>query len=129
MTTKFELSVRDSFGDEAKSEGQFAVVSFAYIGGIFKLLAEIEELADKEFPLVLDGPFSKLDVIQRQNVIDTIPTYAPQVILFSKDDINACFGENGVDNVWTIYSNDERNVSFVKQGYDPEVFIINGTDN
>jgi DNA sulfur modification protein DndD len=129
MTTKFELSVRDSFGDEAKSEGQFAVVSFAYIGGIFKLLSEISELADKEFPLVLDGPFSKLDVIQRQNVIDTIPTYAPQVILFSKDDINACFGENGVDNVWTIYSNDERNVSFVKQGYDPEVFIINGTDN
>ena len=125
MTEKFELSVRDSFGDEAKSEGQFAVVSFAYIGGIFKLLADVPELKDKEFPLILDGPFSKLDVIQRQNVINTIPAYAPQVILFSKDDINGCFGENGIENVWTIYSNAERNVSYVEKGYNPEVFSLN----
>lgn len=125
MTEKFELSVRDSFGDEAKSEGQFAVVSFAYIGGIFKLLADVPELKDKEFPLILDGPFSKLDVIQRQNVINTIPAYAPQVILFSKDDINGCFGENGIENVWTIYSNAERNVSYIEKGYNPEVFSLN----
>lgn len=128
MTEKFELSVRDSFGDEAKSEGQFAVVSFAYIGGIFKLLGDVPALCDKEFPLILDGPFSKLDVIQRQNVIDTIPAYAPQVILFSKDDINECFGDGGISNVWTIYSNAERNVSYVKKGYNPEVFSLNGTD-
>ncbi len=125
MTEKFELSVKDSFGDEAKSEGQFAVVSFAYIGGIFKLLGDVPELKGKEFPLILDGPFSKLDVIQRQNVINTIPAYAPQVILFSKDDINNCFGETGIENVWTIYSNAERNVSRVEKGYNPEVFIIN----
>lgn len=125
MTEKFELSVKDSFGDEAKSEGQFAVVSFAYIGGIFKLLGDVPELKGKEFPLILDGPFSKLDVIQRQNVINTIPAYAPQVILFSKDDINDCFGENGIENVWTIYSNAERNVSRVEKGYNPEVFSLN----
>lgn len=63
VTPRFELSVKDSFGDEAKSEGKFAVVSFAYIGGIFKLLSEVPALKGKEFPLVLDGPFSKLDVI------------------------------------------------------------------
>lgn len=126
MTPNFELSVKDSYGDEAKSEGQFAVVSFAYIGGIFKLLAETEELRGKEFPLVLDGPFSKLDVIQRQNVINTIPSYAPQIILFSKDDLSPCFGSDLPDeNIWTIYSNDERNISFVKRGYNREVFIIN----
>lgn len=125
MTEKFELSVKDSFGDEAKSEGQFAVVSFAYIGGIFKLLGDVPELKGKEFPLILDGPFSKLDVIQRQNVINTIPAYAPQVILFSKDDINNCFGENGIENVWTIYSNAERNVSYVEKGFNPEVFSLN----
>ncbi len=128
MTEKFELSVKDSFGDEAKSEGQFAVVSFAYIGGIFKLLNDVPALKGKEFPLILDGPFSKLDVIQRQNVISTIPAYAPQVILFSKDDINECFGDQGIENVWTIYSNDERNVSYVVKRYDPEVFRIAGTD-
>ena len=78
---------------------------------------------------MLDGPFSKLDAQHRQNVIDTIPSYAPQVILFSKDDINSCFGAAGPEHVWTIYSNDERNVSTVKQGYDPEVFSANGTEN
>jgi len=128
MTPKFELSVKDSHGNEAKSEGQFAIVSFAYIGGIFKLLEEVPELKGKEFPLILDGPFSKLDAQHRQNVIDTIPSYAPQVILFSKDDINSCFGADGVEHVWTIYSNEERNVSRVEKGYNPEVFRVNGTD-
>ena len=107
------------------SEGQFAVVSFAYIGGIFKLLGDAPELKGKEFPLVLDGPFSKLDATHRQNVIDTIPAYSPQVILFSKDDINSCFGEDGPPNVWTIYSNKGRNISTVKRGYDPDVFKAN----
>lgn len=129
MTTNFELSVKDSHGNEAKSEGQFAIVSFAYIGGIFKLLKDIPTLQGKEFPLVLDGPFSKLDALHRQNVIDTIPSYAPQIILFSKDDINNCFSSLQPINVWTIYSNNERNISTVKHGYDPEVFIANGTDN
>lgn len=129
VSNRFELSVKDNHGNEAKSEGQFAIVSFAYIGGIFKLLGEIPALQGKEFPLVLDGPFSKLDAQHRQNVIDTIPSYAPQVILFSKDDINSCFGVEGPKNVWTIYSNKERNVSTVKYGYDPEVFSANGTEN
>ena len=129
VTPQFEISVRDSFGDEAKSEGQFAVVSFAYIGGIFKLLSETDALKSKEYPLILDGPFSKLDAQQRQNVVDTIPSYAPQVILFSKDDLNECFHHDTEDCVWTIYSNDERNVSFIKKGYDPEVFTSNAIDN
>ena len=129
MTSKFELRVKDSHGNEAKSEGQFAIVSFAYIGGIFKLLRDVPELKGKEFPLILDGPFSKLDAQHRQNVINTIPSYAPQVILFSKDDINGCFGEKGLEHVWTIYSNEERNISTVKRGYDPEVFSANGTEN
>ena len=129
VSSRFELSVKDSHGNEAKSEGQFAIVSFAYIGGILKLLSDVPELKGKEFPLVLDGPFSKLDAQHRQNVIDTIPSYAPQVILFSKDDINSCFGDAGPEHVWTIYSNEERNVSTVKHGYDPEVFSANGTEN
>lgn len=128
MSSRFELSVKDSHGNEAKSEGQFAIVSFAYIGGIFKLLSSFQEFKGKEFPLVLDGPFSKLDAQHRQNVIDTIPSYAPQVILFSKDDINSCF-DIEPQNVWTIYSNEERNISTVKYGYNPEVFSINGIDN
>ena len=129
MTPRFELSVKDRFGKEDKSEGQFAISSFAYIGGICKLLGEIPSLCDKEFPLVLDGPFSKLDAQHRQNVIDTIPSYAPQVILFSKDDINDCFGDNVPDNIWTIYSNEDRHISKIERGYDPEVFKVNADNS
>ena len=74
---------------------------------------------------MLDGPFSKLDAYHRQNVIDTIPSYAPQVILFSKDDIHNCFASSDSISEWTIYSNDDRNISRVEHGYDPEVFRVN----
>ena len=125
VSQSFELSVKDSYGKEDKSEGQFAITSFAYIGGICDLLRKIPSLSDKEFPLVLDGPFSKLDAYHRQNVIDTIPAYAPQVILFSKDDIHDCFESSDSICEWTIYSNDDRNISRVDSGYDPEVFRVN----
>lgn len=129
VSQKFELSVKDSYGKEDKSEGQFAISSFAYIGGICDLLRKIPSLSDKEFPLVLDGPFSKLDAYHRQNVIDTIPSYAPQVILFSKDDIHNCFDSSESISEWTIYSNDDRNISKVEHGYDPEVFRVNADHN
>lgn len=117
VSPEFTIKVTDSFNDESKSEGQFAVVSFAYIGGIFSLLKTEERLSDKEYPLVLDGPFSKLDPDQRQNVIDTIPSFAPQVILFSKDDLNAYFSPEAIGKIWTIQSNREKNVAQIKEGY------------
>ena len=40
MSSEFAVKVVDSYKDESKSEGQFAVVSFAYIGGILKLVAD-----------------------------------------------------------------------------------------
>lgn len=117
VTSDFFVKVFDSYGDESKSEGQFAIVSFAYIGGILRMLSKEDELANKEYPLVLDGPFSKLDPEQRQNVIDTIPAYAPQVILFSKDDLHECFKKDMIGTVWTIHSNAEKNVAHVEEGY------------
>lgn len=128
LSSKFELSFEDSFGSEAKSEGQFAVTSFAYIGGILKLLSEHDVLKEKEFPLVLDGPFSKLDPIHKQRVINTIPQYAPQIILFSKDDLSDCFDEDMSAFTWTLFSNEEKNISEIKKGYFPEVFEI-GNNN
>ena len=129
VSPDFQLKVQDSYGNEAKSEGQFAVVSFAYIGGIFKLIQSEPLLQGKEFPLVLDGPFSKLDAIQRQNVINTIPQYAPQIILFSKDDITSCFAPETIGGIWTLFSNEEKNVTVVKQGYFREVFGVDGNNN
>lgn len=114
---EFAVFITDSHGSEAKSEGQFAVVSFAYIGGILQMLQTEEQLSQKEYPLVLDGPFSKLDADQCKNVINTIPTFAPQVILFSKDDLTESFAPGHIGRVWTITSNDEKNVARVKEGF------------
>ena len=74
-------------------------------------------LSSKEYPLVLDGPFSKLDPDQRQNVIEMIPQFAPQVILFSKDDLHELFPESSIGKTWTIVSNEEKNVAHVEEGY------------
>ncbi len=117
VSSEFAVRVEDSNGDESKSEGQFAVVSFAYIGGILKMLKDDDKLSAKEYPLILDGPFSKLDSDQRQNVIDVIPKFAPQVILFSKDNLQEYFEEDAIGRVWTIVSNDEKNIASVKEGF------------
>lgn len=117
LTEDFQLQVRDSYGDESKSEGQFAVISFAYIGGILKVLKSHEKLADKEYPLILDGPFSKLDEEQKRNVATIIPQYAPQVIIFSKDPLMDFVDPSRMGKVWTIESNEEKNNASVKEGY------------
>ena len=117
VSKDFSLRVSDSFDDESKSEGQFATVSFAYIGGIFKLLREEEILLNKEYPLVLDAPFSKLGDEPRQKVIETIPEYAPQIILFSKDNLQDCFDADRIGRVYTIVSNAEQNVAHIEEGF------------
>ncbi len=116
VTQDFAVRVTDSYNNESKSEGQFAVVSFAYIGGILKILKDSEELTSKEYPLVLDGPFSKLDKDQRQNVVEALPQFAPQVIVFSKDDLHDVIASENIGEVWTIQSNDEKNIAVVKEG-------------
>ena len=80
------------------------------------LLSE-ECLKAKEYPLVLDGPFSKLDPDQRQNVVNMLPTFAPQVILFSKDDLHSVFPTDTIGRVWTIVSNDEKNIARIEEGH------------
>lgn len=117
VSPEFSVKVIDSYNDESKSEGQFAVVSFAYIGGILKMLQSEDSLSSKEYPLVLDGPFSKLDPDQRQNVVNMIPTFAPQVILFSKDDLHGVFAPGNIGRVWTIVSNAEKNVARIEEGH------------
>lgn len=116
VSQEFAVRVTDSYNDESKSEGQFAVVSFAYIGGILKMLKDDENLQGKEYPLVLDGPFSKLDPDQRQNVVNMLPTFAPQVIVFSKDDLHDVISSDNIGRVWTIVSNDEKNIAKVEEG-------------
>lgn len=116
VSREFAVRVTDSFNDESKSEGQFAVVSFAYIGGILKMLKDDPSFKGKEYPLILDGPFSKLDPDQRQNVVNMLPQFAPQVIVFSKDDLHDVFSPDSIGRVWTIQSNEEKNIARIEEG-------------
>ncbi len=117
LNDDFQLKVRDSHGDESKSEGQFAVISFAYIGGILKVLSSFDKFREKEYPLILDGPFSKLDSQQKANILTTIPEYVPQVIIFSKDSLFGDIEEEKIGKVWTIQSNAEKNNAVIREGY------------
>jgi len=117
VSKDFTVRIVDNHDSEYKSEGQFAIVSFAYIGGIFKLLEQEVGLRGKEYPMVLDGPFSKLSSVHKSNVINTIPYFAPQIIIFSKDDLQNDFEKEKIGHIWTIISNEEKNVSELKEGF------------
>lgn len=79
------------------------------------MLKDNKFVDNDEYPLILDGPFSKLDERQKNNVINTLPSFAPQVIIFSKDDITDYLGDN-LGYVWTISSNEEKNIAVIKEG-------------
>ena len=116
LNDDFQLKVCDSHGDESKSEGQFAVISFAYIGGVLKVLSGFERFREKEYPLILDGPFSKLDSEQKANILNTIPEYVPQVVIFSKDPLSKDIKEEKIGKIWTIQSNAEKNNATIEEG-------------
>lgn len=46
-----------------------------------------------------------------------IPQFAPQVILFSKDDLHGVFDEEHIGRVYTIVSNEEKNIAKIEEGH------------
>ena len=46
-----------------------------------------------------------------------IPKFAPQVILFSKDDLHEVFNPENIGRVWTIVSNEEKNIARIEEGH------------
>lgn len=122
LSDNFELKVTDEYGDEYKSEGQFAVVAFAYIMGILKTLKKFgDDKLPKEYPLVLDGPFSKLDRVQESGVLKYLPESAPQIIIFSKDDLTPYVPKEKFGTVCIINSNITKNMSEVVIASEDEV--------
>ena len=105
----------DDTNDESKSEGQFASVSFAYIGAILKLLQKENLIDNKEFPLVLDAPFSKLSPDNLERVVKILPDFAPQMIIFSKDDLNNLIDRKKIGFTYKIVSNENKNISKVEE--------------
>lgn len=112
LNSNYELIISDDYGPKKLSEGQFAVITFAYIGGILKTLRD--EGIDKKFPLILDGPFSKLDDIHTTEVTKSIPEFANQVIIFSKDNLDNYFKDASVGAIYEIVTNEQKNIATVE---------------
>ena len=91
LNKKFELQVNDRFGDQAHpgmSAGERQVLSLAFIIAMAKVAAEEMPLGmeNESFPIVMDTPFGRLSTKHRENVTETIPTTAKQLILFVTDE-------------------------------------------
>lgn len=129
LDNEFRLSVNNEFSTERNSEGQTAGISFAFILGVLDILKEMET-GEEDFPLVLDGPFSKLDPGATREVCRKLRVCAKQVILFSKDDLSESLGEEDIENVYLIKSDRStqteahvvlsRNPDMVRAFFSPE---------
>lgn len=112
--------IKDDFTprDGYFSGGQGVIEVYSYIIGMIKAI-HIDDDNDKtdDFPVLIDAPFSKLDNIQLNHVIDVIPTIVSQVIMSTIDvgrfkNINL----SNIGNVWLINTNDEKNIANITKG-------------
>jgi len=90
LSEEFELQVIDRFGEQARPEmsaGERQVLSLAFIAAMAKVAVEEIPLnmADEPFPIVMDTPFGRLASEPRENITETIPEIAQQLILFVTD--------------------------------------------
>ena len=80
------------------------------------MLKEESLLNNKEYPLVLDAPFSKLGNEPRKKIATIIPEFAPQIIIMTKDDLQDDFLPEKIGKIYTIVSNDQQNVAYIEEG-------------
>lgn len=83
----YTFRVIDIDGEDATSQGQDVITSFAFIGGLIDIARkEHNDLDDTEpYPLIMDAPFAKLSKTHRRNVARILPKIAEQFILFTVD--------------------------------------------
>ena len=87
INSDYSFKVVDIDGEEATSQGQDVITSFAFIGGLINLAKEkVDDIEVSEpYPLIMDAPFSKLSDSHRENVISIMPEIVEQFILFTVD--------------------------------------------
>lgn len=108
--------------NEYKTGGQEVIDIYAYVIGMIKAIekASIEDDADeKEFPIVVDAPFSKTDHIQLSHVIKVLPEVAPQVALFTFDIIRIKEDKENLKNIgslWILEYNSDQTISTIRRG-------------
>ncbi|RAT00497.1 hypothetical protein A6E27_24950 [Bacillus cereus] len=78
--------------DDSKGQGLSTVAAFAFVCGITKLVREKMKKQDEitfgnePYPLIIDAPYSMMDVDYIEKVSKILPNYAEQLIILVKDD-------------------------------------------
>ena len=123
VTDDFNLKVTNSLGDEYKNEGTFAVISFSFILGLLKTLKRYDEAEKKKkYSLVLDAPFSKLDMFHKPRIINKLFEYGDQIILFSKDNISEYMDEEHKGRIYLLESSvSDQTVTTIKEADDDAI--------
>ena len=89
------------------SGGQEIVDVYSYIIGMIKALHKVDENSHKkDFPMIIDAPFSHADSIQSTNIFNVLPTIVPQVIMltFDKNKIIDSFNSEKVGYCYMLKS-------------------------
>jgi DNA repair exonuclease SbcCD ATPase subunit len=116
--TKF-LNDDFTLRETTKSGGQEVIDIYSYVIGMIRALHTNNDLSDREFPVIIDAPFSKTDHIQIGNVIAALPSVATQIAFFTFDLIRIKAEPKNLKNigkVWLIESNDDHTISTIKRG-------------
>ena len=108
--------LQDNFAlrNVSRTGGQEAIDVYSYIIGMIKALHQLEtDSKEKEFPIIIDAPFSHTDVIQANHVFETLPEIAPQVIILSLelDKFRSSIDDNRVGHVYVITSNETQTIA------------------
>lgn len=105
VSENFMLSVTNLLGGNYQNEGTFAVVSFSFILGLLQTLKKFNTKdAQKQYALLLDAPFSKLDIVHKPRVVTKLLEYGDQIILFSKDSLNDYLPYENIGSMYTLES-------------------------
>ena len=118
LNNDYTLVVKNDDDSTYKSGGQDIIIMYSYIGGILKTLQNMGlENEGKEYPLIIDAPFSKVDGSQLGSVTDALSKVAPQVIImtFDSDRLDTRADRNLFGKIWRIESNAAKNISEIKE--------------
>lgn len=126
LSENYELQVIDRYDWQASakiSAGEREVLSLAFIAALARVAVKekLPEIQAEHFPIVMDAPFTKLSDKPKENITETIPDIANQLILFLtdqelKDDEQAWKNlEPRIGAVYQLDFDDEESVTKIKQ--------------
>jgi DNA sulfur modification protein DndD len=114
LLDNYTLSVTDDSNNHILSEGQAAIITFSYIGGILNSLKSLDvEYVSSEYPLILDAPLSKLDIYHIEKVFEHLPSFSNQIVIFSKERIDQYITDEDQNHMYQIMSNKQANQAVI----------------